>query len=87
MKIYKHKLSEGNKIKHVREFLSVQMQGKEITIWYVYDGDYDRELDISIYPTGYETNNYDLLTRTTHSKFLGTVQDGHFVWHAFGRFT
>ncbi len=59
------------------DILSVQMQGGEVVMWYEHDPDEETVLrKFVIYPTGFEFQPFE-------GKYLGTVQQGGFVWHAY----
>lgn len=58
------------------EFLSVQMQHGEITSWWRVDPEAPTErIRFDVVGTGHLVQD--------DGRFLGTVQDGSFVWHIF----
>jgi len=74
------KLTDSQQIKMPEraEILSVQMQGGVPCIWAQVDTDYDLETRLFyIYGTGHRMDDFAVM------KFIGTVQEGQFVWHVF----
>lgn len=81
-KIYKYKLElteeqivnmpQGSKI------LSTQLQDGSICLWAMVDTEKPfKQRDIRIYGTGSKITDLD--------KYIGTVQDGRYVWHVWER--
>lgn len=63
---------------HVIEFLTVQMQNGQPCVWAIVDPDRPpKKYKICIIGTGWECRKIDA------SKYIGTVQDGMYVWHCF----
>ena len=61
------------------QVLSVQMQGGTLCLWALVDTDAPAvNLDILVIATGHNCLE-------TFAKYLGTVQDGPYVWHVFAR--
>lgn len=65
------------------EILSVQDQRGTICLWAAFpgDGEYRVSREIEIVGTGNPVESFEKIDR----KFLGTVQQGAFVWHIFER--
>ena len=61
------------------KIIKVDFQGPKICMWAIHHGaDYPvDERTFVIVPTGLDTPHVDFRT------YLGTVQDGMFVWHVF----
>lgn len=63
---------------HIIEFLTVQIQNGQPCVWAIVDPDKQpKKYKISIIGTGWECRRIDA------SKYIGTVQDGMYVWHCF----
>lgn len=75
--IFKYPIKSGSLfVPKNAEFLSVQMQRNEITSWWMVDPEaLPEEILISVVGTGHPIRD--------EGRFLGTVQDGSFVWHIF----
>ena len=62
------------------EFLTVQIQNGKPQMWFrVDDTHYVRAQYFGIVGTG-----LDMDKKIEHAPYLGTVQEGSFVWHLFG---
>ena len=62
----------------IDEFLTVQMQDGLPCVWAIVNPDKSpRKYNIFILGTGWECNSIDA------SKYIGTVQEGAYVWHCF----
>lgn len=69
--------------------LSVQMQNGELQMWVLIDTNEPTiTANVTIYATG-DTLPDNFYVGREHNLFLGTAQDGRFVWHVFitGYFT
>ena len=63
---------------HVVEFLTVQMQDGTPCVWAIVDPDRQpNRYKVSSIGTGWECNRIDA------PKYIGTVQQGMYVWHYF----
>lgn len=63
---------------YVIEFLTVQMQNGQPCVWAIVDPDRPpKKYVIRIIGTGWECRKIDA------SKYIGTVQNGLYVWHCF----
>lgn len=85
MIIYKYKLEmlerQTRRIPSPQRFLSAQLQGNKICLWYEVNehpsSDCYDDIEFMIVGTGYRSPNDAL--------YLGTVQTGEFVWHVYAR--
>ena len=63
---------------HIVEFLTVQMQDETTCVWAIVDHDRQpNRYKVSIIGTGWECSKIDA------SQYIGTVQQGMYVWHCF----
>lgn len=81
-KVLKYQITNNNNGKFMMPFgaevLTVQMQQGLVTLWALVDEDqYEHPRQFDIYGTG-----WDIDSSTPH-EYIGTVQDGDFVWHVF----
>lgn len=87
MTIFKYPLAlsplQEVKLPKDAEILSVQDQRGTICLWAAFPGDDEPRVsrEIEIVGTGQPVESFERVDR----KFLGTVQQGDFVWHVFER--
>lgn len=79
--IYKYELEitdrQEVRMSRTAEFLSVQMQGDKLCLWaMVRPNDAQASFEILIFGTGHTLP-------VPYGRYIGTVQQGQFVWHVF----
>lgn len=84
MKVVQQEIQRVGRVKldipRLAECLSVQMQGDKIQSWWlVNERNAVEQVTILIYGTGDSMSD----SLVSYLEFLGTVQDGPFVWHVF----
>lgn len=86
MRIWKYGAPEPGSLRHHMipaggQFLSVQMQGDLVQMWFLVDPSQRMEQrTFAMCGTG---SDVEYLFDPRRAGFLGTVLDGPFVWHAF----
>lgn len=69
--VYKHIMRSGyEEVQGVRDILHVAMQGQDICFWYIHDNN-AHVRTFKLVGTGFAFDG----------TYIGTVQDGPFVWH------